>query len=180
MNHKLSNILYTTNKSRINNQFDHDYIVYQEKYHDPLIDPYENWYEQPFPFFYKNFALDIVAETVFNYPQPYISEKVFRPILAKRMFIYVGPAHSLKFLRQFGFKTFSNFINEDYDSIENSTERMKSIEKEIEKFSKKTINEVKDIIINSTNILEHNFLVLSHLYDVELENIKKQIDNPQN
>lgn len=174
MNHNLSNILYTSYKSRINDKFNHNYPVYRETRDDELITEYKKDSHHQ-PLFLQNFYLDIVTETVFDYPQPYISEKVFRPIATKRMFIYVGPAYSLKFLREFGFMTFSNYINESYDNELNPGKRMSMIEKEIESFASKTPEELKKIMLNSTHILEYNFNILAGLYESELKNVITQL-----
>ena len=41
--------------------------------------------------FYKKIGVDIVAETVFEYPYPFLTEKTYRPIASLRPFILVGP-----------------------------------------------------------------------------------------
>lgn len=176
MKHKLSNILYTNDHSRINNKFQYNYHTIYENYVDELIEPYSNnnYYQ---PLFFQNFSLDIVTETVFDYPQPYLTEKIFKPISTKRLFIYVGAAHSLKFLKNLGFKTFSSYINEEYDSIEDPAKRMSAIETEIENYVNKSIDEIKNILEDATPILEHNFSVLQGLYDKELERVIEQLES---
>lgn len=174
MNHKLSNILYTKYKSRINDKFNYNYSVYHENRNDHLITEYRNDSHHQ-PLFLQNFCLDIVTETVFDYPQPYITEKVFRPIATKRMFIYVGPVYSLKFLKELGFMTFSDCIDENYDNEPDSGKRMLMIEKEIESFVNKTSEEIKKMIVDSTHILEYNFNILAGLYNSELKNVTTQL-----
>ncbi|MDX9731735.1 MAG: hypothetical protein RBT63_08195 [Bdellovibrionales bacterium] len=53
-----------------------------------------------------------------------ISEKVFYPIMNLHPFIILGEAHSLARLREYGYKTFSNWIDESYDDIESTEDRL--------------------------------------------------------
>lgn len=50
-----------------------------------------------------------------HYPIRFISEKVFKPIAWGMPFIILGNAFSLLKIRQLGFKTFGDLIDEDYD-----------------------------------------------------------------
>ena len=179
MNNKLSNIILTHNNSLVNDSLNlHNFNVHRESYYNNknLINDFnfENLFQ---PLFYKNFSLDIVTESVFDYPHPYVSEKIFKSISTKILFIYVGPAHSLKFLKNIGFKTFSSYINEDYDLIENPSLRMTAIEIEIEKYVNKSTNEIQNILKDASPILEHNFFVLKNLYNNELEKVIKQLES---
>ena len=180
MNHNLSNVLYTKDRSRFNNKFKYHYHTFYENYFDDLIEKKISEYNDSThfqPLFYKNFSLDIVSDSVFDYPQPNITEKIFKPISTKRLFIYVGAAHSLKLLKNLGFKTFSSYINEEYDSIEDPAKRMLAIETEIKNYVNKSIDEIKNILKDATPILEHNFSVLQGLYDKELERVIEQLES---
>ena len=180
MNHNLSNVLYTENRSRLNNKFGYSFHTLYESYIDKLIEPKLSEFNDSThfqPLFYKNFSLDIVTDHVFDYPQPNLSEKVFKPISTKRLFIYVGAAHSLKLLKNLGFETFSSYINEEYDSIEDPAKRMSAIETEIENYVNKSNDEIKNILKDATPILEHNFSVLQGLYDKELERVIEQLES---
>jgi hypothetical protein len=177
MKNNLINILYLNNNNRSNNVFVYNYTIHHETRNDPLNESKilkDNFYQ---PMFYENVALDIVTETVFDYPYPYVSEKSFKPISTKRMFIIVGACNTLKFLKDIGFKTFSSYINEAYDTVEDPAIRMSLIEHEIKTFVEKPLKEVKEILLDAKEILEHNFLNLTKLYDSELQSIQKQLDN---
>jgi len=123
--------------------------------------------------FYKNVALDIVTETVFNYPYPCITEKTTRPIANKRMFIIVGATNILQLLRSKGFETFSDFIDETYDTIVDPVDRFNSIVNSIHAFLEKPIDDIKDYYIKNQDRFEHNFQLLSRLEEIELETICK-------
>jgi hypothetical protein len=123
--------------------------------------------------FYKNFAIDIVTETVFHYPYPQITEKTIRPIANKRMFIIVGAPNTLHWLQSHGFKTFHPLINEDYDSITDSNDRIQFILNEIDRIAKIPIDKIKEEMLKYTDNLEHNFKLLQTLPDIDFIKFKK-------
>ena len=125
--------------------------------------------------FYSKIALDIVTETVFNYPYPCICEKTLRPINCKRMFIIVGPAHSLKLLHSRGFKTFGDIIDESYDTIENPEERFLAVVDEIERFCKLDLDQIKTYYNNNSSKFDHNWRTMKQLSQDELEKFTQEI-----
>ena len=126
---------------------------------DNLIEPH-----------YVQCAIDIVPETVFDYPQPYMSEKTIRPMANKRMFIIVGAAHTLQYIKKLGFRTFDPGINETYDSMEHPAERMTALLKEIDRICAMPIEEVRSMMSQYTDVLEHNY---QHLHIVKQQEIEK-------
>jgi len=121
--------------------------------------------------FYKHISVDIVTETVYNYPYPCITEKTLRPISCKRMFILVAPAGTLELLRYKGFKTFSNVIDENYDLEADPITRWHLICQSIKRFVTKPIEELKTIVEDHADVLDHNFNILLNLEKVEIKNI---------
>ena len=71
-------------------------------------------------------------------------------------FIFIGNHHSLTRLHNMGFKTFHPYINEDYDLEEDPKKRMAMIEKEIEIFNNKSIDEIHQWYYSIIDILLHN------------------------
>lgn len=57
----------------------------------------------------------------------FITEKTFRTIAGKHPFIILSRPHTLKALREMGYQTFSPYINESYDDIQDDVARMKAI-----------------------------------------------------
>ncbi len=121
--------------------------------------------------FYKYFGLDIVTETVFNYPYPYISEKTLRPITSKRPFIVVGATGILALLKSKGFKTFSTIIDESYDSIIDHSDRFDSVTASIKEFVTQPIEKIRVDVESISSILEHNFNTYLTLEDIELSQL---------
>ena len=64
---------------------------------------------------YKNFLIDIVAETFTTGDCFFITEKTVRPMLLKKPMIVMGSQDCLNYLRQMGFRTFGDFWDETYD-----------------------------------------------------------------
>jgi hypothetical protein len=148
-----------------------DFTVSNESYADPQIVGTSKDYSIQYDF-YQNIGIDIVAETVFDYPCPYISEKVFRPISCKRPFIVVGAAYTLKLLQTLGFKTFPNIINESYDNIQDPEQRLIAVVEEINNFVNRPISSIINDVKESELILNYNFEHLLKFEDLELEKIK--------
>jgi len=121
--------------------------------------------------FYIDIGIDIVTETVFNYPNPQITEKTFRSIANKKMFIVVGPPRSLQYLKSVGFETFDNFINEDYDVIQNPIQRMNFLCNEIKRICELDIKEINNAIKNNDDVLNHNFEQLINLQSHDLKKL---------
>lgn len=119
--------------------------------------------------------LYIAAETMFEYPGSYLTEKSFKGIACMRPFIVLGPPYSLKKLQSYGFKTFSNWWNEDYDNITDSTNRLESVFKLVEFISKKPINELKEICNNMSEVLYYNYHhLINNFVPTQLKLLDKQ------
>ena len=74
----------------------------------------------------------VVAETNYNYPQRFYSEKIYKPILAGHPFIAVSNRDFYSQLHQQGYQTFGEFIDESFDNIDDGDARLKKIADSIE------------------------------------------------
>lgn len=173
----MKNLLLVNPNTNVNESLTHsnllDFSILKEDVKDPIIQGYPN--DENFRFsanFYNMIACDLVVETVLNYPYPYITEKTLRPIACKRMFIIVGAQNTLSLLKGKGFKTFSDIVDERYDTIECPITRLKSAVYEMEKICNIPLDELKNIMQLHQNIFEHNFNVLKNLQNRELEEFK--------
>lgn len=128
--------------------------------------------------FYNQTAYSIVFEThIFeNFDLEnetyFMTEKIAKPILAKRMFLIVGVANYLEKLRNLGFKTFDNVIDESYDKVNDINHRQHLIIKEM----KKLVSIDQEVILQKIEpIVQHNFYHLMKLYyDDDLNFFLKQ------
>lgn len=106
--------------------------------------------------FYRSLFADIVCETFVLGNTFFPTEKTWRPIVARRPFIVMGPADFLHNLHQLGFKTFWDFWDESYDGVSNQ-DRVRAIVKLIDTIAQWDINECKEKLNAMTHILEHNY-----------------------
>jgi hypothetical protein len=90
------------------------------------------------------------------------TEKTLKPIMNFHPFILVANTGSLKHLKEYGFKTFSPFIDESYDDIDDAGERFLVIEQEINKLCSKPIEEIHEWYWSIEDILKHNYY---HFYN---------------
>jgi hypothetical protein len=68
-------------------------------------------YEKP----YNDTACSIVSETNDNDTEIFMTEKIWKPIIAQHIFIVHGNYLYLQRLREMGFRTFNNYFEEVYD-----------------------------------------------------------------
>lgn len=106
---------------------------------------------------FQSAFLHVVTETVFDYPNIFVSEKSFKPIINKRPFVLVSTAGCLKNLQNFGFRTFNDYWDENYDNIENPDTRMFAIFDIIQNICSKSIVELQSMNKSMEEILEYNF-----------------------
>ena len=73
-----------------------------------------------------NTLVHVVTETVYKGHKNHLTEKTFKPIVLQQPFIIVGNRGSLKYLKRYGFRTFSDAWDESYDDADDAT-RVKKI-----------------------------------------------------
>jgi hypothetical protein len=81
---------------------------------------------------YIDTYFSLVTETVFDYPYSFRTEKIWKPIAMGHPFIAVANQGYYKDLHRLGFKTFGHVIDESFDCIENSQERIERIAQVVE------------------------------------------------
>jgi len=73
------------------------------------------------------FDIQIVAETLFDTEKTHLTEKIFKPIAMGQPYIIVSGPNSLKYIKQYGFKTFNSIWDESYDEELNSQPRLEKL-----------------------------------------------------
>lgn len=105
----------------------------------------------------------VVTETCYWERKHHLTEKIFKPIVSQMPFILVGPAHNLKYLREYGFQTFSRWFDESYDDIEDPVQRMEAIGQVLLDLGNRSFDDLKEILVDMIPVLEHNYnLFYSH------------------
>lgn len=124
---------------------------------------------------YKNSWYSIVAETNTT-ADGFFSEKTAKCFLAKRIFVFFGKQGQLKKLKELGYKTFNNIIDESYDEIESDMERWQFAFNEVIKLIN---SDPIEMYSKTKDILEHNNQeVLNQIKRLELlkEFIQKHLN----
>jgi hypothetical protein len=84
---------------------------------------------------YESTDIEIVLETLFDDDRLHLTEKSLRPISCGQPFILCASHGALKYLRDYGFKTFDSIWDESYDTIKNPIERLNAITKLMKQIS---------------------------------------------
>jgi hypothetical protein len=121
---------------------------------DDYFDPSTDFL--PIEKYYKDIFCAVITESRFAQPTANYSEKVQQPMWYRKPFILMAPPGTLKYLHEHGYKTFSDFWDESYDSCTNHEERLYKIFEVIEYIESKSIEELKDIYKEMESILSHN------------------------
>ena len=74
-------------------------------------------------------AVSVVLETVADGDKIHLTEKILRPIACAHPFVIMAGPGALKYLREYGFKTFGSVWDESYDSETDTVKRMEMIVK---------------------------------------------------
>ena len=125
--------------------------------------------------FYTDAYFNFVVETHFSKHNLFLTEKTFKPILNLQPFLIVGAPGSLKLLKDLGYETFGDWIDESYDNVKNDEDRMFDVfaaAYEINNMShEKLVVMTKEMI----PVLAHNQQVLLNSKKEPLEKLIKQI-----
>jgi len=105
--------------------------------------------------YYHRYFLEIVTETDSKNPY-WITEKTLRPLVFGKPFILFSGPYALRHLRDLGFQTFSPWIDESYDLIENQFDRFDAITKEIDRIAVMSYDQLKQIAIEMNEVLVYN------------------------
>ena len=100
-------------------------------YVSPNLDP--NWevapkinnlisFETPWQIYHRT-RYSIVCESLYDGGEFFLTEKTMKVLWAQRVFVMFGVQHFLRNLKQLGFHTFDQIIDETYDSIADSAQR---------------------------------------------------------
>ena len=129
---------------------------------------------------YFNSYFNIITETSwgpgydFEVPQKiHLTEKVWKPISTFQPFILISTKNNLKKLREWGFRTFGDFIDESYDELDTYEERIKIINKEIIRLCGMSRKELDDWYWSMEDILVHNSENLTKFIDMEYNKLQK-------
>ena len=105
-----------------------------------------------------DFALITETMTDEHPGKVFITEKIFKAIANKVPFVVLGDIHTLKYLRDLGYKTFDFLIDESYDSMP-YVGRVNAIVTEVSRLCDVNFDEHSERI---KEVTDHNYSVLSN------------------
>jgi hypothetical protein len=118
------------------------------------------WVSQIIPYNIYNLGyVSVIAETESDSDCFFLSEKTAKPLLLGQPFIMFNGHNSLKILRDFGFKTFSPWIDESYDNIANGSKRAVAVAHSAIQFSQLPKEIQLQYFLEMQPILQHNRLL---------------------
>ena len=100
-------------------------------------------------------AISVVLETVFD-ARIHLTEKTLRPLACGHPFILAAGPGSLALLKKYGFKTFSPYINETYDTVQDNDLRLQLIVDEMKRIQLLPDSERTELITRCNQIAEIN------------------------
>ena len=105
---------------------------------------------------YQHCGMEIVLETLFDDARWHLTEKTLRPIACGKPFMLMGTAGSLQYLKSYGFQTFGSVIDESYDTISNSHDRLQAVVAEMQRISQLTPDKKIHLWTQLHKIAQHN------------------------
>jgi hypothetical protein len=119
-------------KDRVGMTFEQSYTKYE------LFD--KEWgeiYLKAEPYIDTYFS--VVTETVFEYPYSFRTEKIWKPIAMAHPWIVTANMGYYRDIQNLGFKTFGHVIDESFDTISNSQDRLDRISQVVEDLCKQDL-----------------------------------------
>ena len=125
---------------------------------------------------YNQTAYSIIAETHADNRHSFFTEKIFKPMLARRLFVVFSGWKYLENLRSLGFQTFDNVIDESYDQILNDEQRWTAAFEQVKRLCETNQSEVLEKISSQ---VQHNYnLVMDAKWQSSyLQQIQNKINN---
>jgi hypothetical protein len=103
----------------------------------------------------------VPTETVYFGRRTHLTEKTFKAIALEMPFVLVAPAHSLEYMREYGFQTFAGIFDESYDEETNDMKRIEKVVALLKELNQLSTVERQQIHRACLPIVEHNY---NHFY----------------
>jgi hypothetical protein len=139
---------------------------------DSLADSEHNNHKLINQDFYTNAYWNIVVETHFKQQTIFLTEKTFKPILNMQPFVLAGNPYSLKMLKQLGYKTFNDVIDETYDTVSDPEERMRELVTVCYSIASRSNKDQLNMIAILEDTLEYN---QKHFIQPKVQRIKNYL-----
>jgi hypothetical protein len=123
---------------------------------------------------YNESLVNIITETYFFNKIIHVTEKTYKPIAFMQPFILVAASGSLQHIKDMGFKTFSEFWDESYDSEVDDKKRFSMILSVIRLIAKWSEEEKIKFTFAVKDIVDYNVAHLNTMEDIEIDNLIKK------
>mgnify|MGYP003633382162 FL=1 len=112
-------------------------------------------------------ARDILLQMEPPQPVRFLTEKIFKPMAYGMPCMVIGNKNSLQRLRELGFKTFPEWFDESYDTLDNYSQRTEAMLDSYEKFlsEEHSIEEIRGSLEHNFNRITDRFWVMSRMVD---------------
>jgi hypothetical protein len=153
---------------------DLDYLSNLDNCKDSIFQHQDSYYPIQHPSnlnllqYYRDIFVDVVVEPNISGSCFLVTEKLWRAIIARRPFIVVSTAEYLANLRKLGFKTFSDYWNEDYDWAHNQ-HRIRQVDVVLDDIAKLSLQQLHTQLVDMQHILDHNYNVFMQLNQAQIE-----------
>ena len=97
----------------------------------------------------------VVTETVYDDNRIHITEKTFKPIVLQQPFLIVGNRGALKYLRDYGFQTFSDLWDESYDDLDHG-HRIGAVADICEEITSWSPQKMRQAQLEIADVVKHN------------------------
>ena len=104
---------------------------------------------------YNDYFIELIVETD-SITTNWITEKTIKNLRIGKPFLVMAGVGVLSKIKTFGFKTFSPWINESYDNIENNYLRFEAIKQEVDRIASMSYQELNDIHQQMMPVFNHN------------------------
>jgi len=105
--------------------------------------------------------IHVLVETLFEYKPSvsFLTEKTYKALACSKPFLMFSTKGFLADLRTTGYKTFSPYINESYDTIDDNEQRLLAVVNEVKRISNLPDNEYKMLLDSCNLIAIENFKI---------------------
>jgi len=106
---------------------------------------------------YIDTYFSLVTETIFDYPYTFRTEKIWKPMIMQHPFVVAANTGYYRDLRKAGFRTFDHLIDESFDQIDNSADRISRIIQVVDAIIS---NGADEFLKASEDVCKYNYLHL--------------------
>ena len=101
--------------------------------------------------------LHVVTETCYWEGKLHLTEKIFKPIVARQPFVLLGCAFNLRYLRSYGFKTFDSWWDESYDVVIDPVARLQAVVGIVREISAMSDQDLESMLQGMQHVLDYNY-----------------------